>query len=107
MVEGQLELAEIEGRRLVLESTHDITERRNWEHRQEMMLAELSHRVKNTLAVVQSFASQSVRSAATRERSVVTAPQLACTVPGRSHAANGKPVSPSKTNSGKYWCWSK
>jgi PAS domain S-box-containing protein len=37
----------------------DITERKNFEKRQEVLMAELDHRVKNTLAVVQSFAQQS------------------------------------------------
>ena len=40
----------------------DITERKNWEKRQAMLLRELSHRVKNTLAVVQSVARQTLRS---------------------------------------------
>lgn len=40
----------------------DVTERKNWERRQAMLLRELSHRVKNTLAVVQSIARQTLRS---------------------------------------------
>jgi two-component system CheB/CheR fusion protein len=60
-VEADLELVEIDGRRLVMESTRDITERKTWERRQSLMVSELSHRVKNTLAVVQSFAAQSIR----------------------------------------------
>jgi two-component system CheB/CheR fusion protein len=60
-VEAQLELGAIDGKRLVLESVRDVTERRTWEKSQEMMMAELSHRVKNTLAVVQSIASQTLR----------------------------------------------
>lgn len=40
----------------------DITERKTWEKRQAMLLRELSHRVKNTLAVVQSLARQTLRS---------------------------------------------
>jgi two-component system CheB/CheR fusion protein len=39
----------------------DITERKNWEKRQAMLLRELSHRVKNSLAVVQSVARQTLR----------------------------------------------
>ncbi len=42
--------------------SQDITERKNWEKRQAMLLRELSHRVKNTLAVVQSAARQTLRS---------------------------------------------
>jgi two-component system CheB/CheR fusion protein len=61
VVQAELELAQIGGRRLVLETVRDITDRKSWERTQEMMVAELSHRVKNTLAVVQSIAAQTVR----------------------------------------------
>ena len=40
----------------------DITERKNWDKRQAMMLRELSHRVKNTMAVIQSMTRQTLRS---------------------------------------------
>ena len=40
----------------------DITERKTWEKRQAALLRELSHRVKNTLAVIQSVARQTLRS---------------------------------------------
>lgn len=40
----------------------DITERKRAEEQQTMMVAELNHRVKNILAIVQSVASQTVRS---------------------------------------------
>lgn len=43
----------------------DITERRRAEDRQRLMLNELNHRVKNTLAAVQSIAFQTLRSART------------------------------------------
>lgn len=49
--------------RLVLESTRDISERKKWEERQKLLLSELSHRVRNTLAVVQSMARQTLQSA--------------------------------------------
>jgi PAS domain S-box-containing protein len=39
----------------------DISERKRWESRQELLLRELNHRVKNTLAVVQSVARNSAR----------------------------------------------
>ncbi len=39
----------------------DITERKNWETRQAMLLRELSHRVKNTLTVIQSMTRQTLR----------------------------------------------
>ncbi|HLH51754.1 MAG TPA: chemotaxis protein CheB [Roseiarcus sp.] len=60
-VESRLVLDTIEGKRLVLESTQDITERREWEKRQRLLLAELTHRVKNTLTVVQAIATQTLR----------------------------------------------
>lgn len=41
----------------------DVTERRRAEERQQLMLNELNHRVKNTLATVQSIASQTLRTA--------------------------------------------
>jgi two-component sensor histidine kinase/PAS domain-containing protein len=41
----------------------DVTERRRAERRQRMLVNELNHRVKNTLATVQSIASQTLRSA--------------------------------------------
>jgi PAS domain S-box-containing protein len=41
----------------------DITERRHAEERQKFLLAELNHRVKNTLATVQSLVVQSIRRA--------------------------------------------
>ena len=45
----------------MLESTRDINERKSWESRQKLLLSELTHRVKNTLAVVQSLAHQTLR----------------------------------------------
>jgi PAS domain S-box-containing protein len=39
----------------------DISERKHWESRQELLLRELNHRVKNTLAVVQSIARTTAR----------------------------------------------
>ena len=43
----------------------NITERKTAEKRQRLMVDELNHRVKNTLATVQSFAVQTLRSAPT------------------------------------------
>jgi len=42
----------------------DITEKRQAMDRQQVLINELNHRVKNTLAIVQSIASQTLRSAA-------------------------------------------
>jgi len=61
IVESRIVLEKIDGQRLALETTHDITERKTWEQRQRMLLGELTHRVKNTLAVVQSIAHQTLR----------------------------------------------
>jgi two-component system, chemotaxis family, CheB/CheR fusion protein len=61
-VEARLDLEIVDGRRLVLESTHDITERKAMQERQQLLLRESTHRVKNTLAVVQSIARQTLRS---------------------------------------------
>ena len=45
----------------------DITERKQAEAHRELLLKELSHRVKNTLAALQSMAGQTLRSAASSE----------------------------------------
>ena len=49
----------------------DVTERQEaeakWENRQKLLLAELAHRVKNSLAVVQSIVSQSLRGSGARQ----------------------------------------
>lgn len=45
----------------------DSTEERRAEERQRLLIAELNHRVKNTLAAVQSLADQTLKSAATPE----------------------------------------
>jgi PAS domain S-box-containing protein len=45
----------------------DITELKRAEEQQTMMVAELNHRVKNILAIVQSVASQTMRSSGTLE----------------------------------------
>ena len=54
-----------DGNRTIAISTtiEDITERRSWERRQLLMNRELSHRVKNTLAVIQAMARHTLRSA--------------------------------------------
>lgn len=49
----------------VVRVVQDITERKAAERRQKLLIDELNHRVKNTLATVQSLASQTVRGAAT------------------------------------------
>lgn len=46
----------------------DITSRKRWEEHQRLLIHELNHRVKNTLAIVQSIATQTLRSAGTKEK---------------------------------------
>ncbi|MBA1155672.1 sensor histidine kinase [Microvirga mediterraneensis] len=45
----------------------DITDRKRWEEHQVLLINELNHRVKNTLATVQSIASQTLRNASTMD----------------------------------------
>lgn len=52
---------------LVLLAIEDITERRETARHQELLMGELSHRVKNTLAVVQSIAAQTLRHSSSLE----------------------------------------
>lgn len=47
------------------EIARDITELQRQRHHRELLIDELNHRVKNTLAMVQSFAMQTLRTAAT------------------------------------------
>jgi two-component system, chemotaxis family, CheB/CheR fusion protein len=61
IVESRIILEQIEGRQLALESIRDVTERKAWEEQQKLLLGELTHRVKNTLAVVQSIVHQTRR----------------------------------------------
>jgi len=49
----------------VVRVVQDITERKAAERRQKLLIDELNHRVKNTLATVQSLASQTARGAST------------------------------------------
>ena len=58
VVDSHIELVPGEGRRYVLESTRDITERKALESRQKLLVSELTHRVKNLLTVVQGMVHQ-------------------------------------------------
>lgn len=51
----------------VVRVVQDITERKAAEERQKLLIDELNHRVKNTLATVQSLAAQTARGAPTPE----------------------------------------
>jgi two-component system CheB/CheR fusion protein len=64
-VESQIELLKDAGRRYVLESTRDITQSKALKARQQLLLGELTHRVKNTLAVVQAMVRQTWRNSPT------------------------------------------
>ena len=66
MSEGdfKLELENATLRRLLEQAATDFAKRDSAEKLQRLILEELHHRVKNTLAIVQAIASQSVRTAA-------------------------------------------
>lgn len=70
IVESRIELVEMEGRRLVFESNRNVTERKQLELHQQLLLNELTHRVKNMLAVVQVIARQTLRSTKSHEEFV-------------------------------------
>jgi PAS domain S-box-containing protein len=63
-VDSRQELVTIGDKNFVLETNRDITERRQADQVRSLLVAELNHRVKNTLAVVQSIAAQTARSTA-------------------------------------------
>jgi two-component system CheB/CheR fusion protein len=67
-VESRLQLEAFDGRRLVLESTRDVTARRASEQRQRLLMRELTHRVRNILSVIQAVARYTLRSEAPREQ---------------------------------------
>src|SRR3712207_3440284 len=51
----------------LLSVSRDITPAKRWEEHQRLLINELNHRVKNTLATVQSLTSQTLRNAETPE----------------------------------------
>jgi two-component system, chemotaxis family, CheB/CheR fusion protein len=67
VVDCEISLLTMDGRRYALESARDVTQAKAWEKRQRLLLGELTHRVKNTLAVVQSMAHQTWRTSKSRE----------------------------------------
>ena len=67
IVESRLQLENFNGRRLVLESTRDVTARRASERRLRLLLGELTHRVRNTLAVIQAIARHTMRNSKSKE----------------------------------------
>ena len=58
-----LSARQIDELQMILLSIEDVTERKRWDERQQMLLSELSHRVKNMLATVQAIAAQTARRA--------------------------------------------
>ncbi len=60
-VEAMMQLESVDGGQLAFQSVRDITDRKAWEERQRMLWRELTHRLKNMLAVVQSIAHQTMR----------------------------------------------
>jgi PAS domain S-box-containing protein len=60
-IEASISLADVNGRKLFTVILRDITARKRAEEHQALLLRELAHRVKNTLAVVQSIAAQTRR----------------------------------------------
>jgi two-component system, chemotaxis family, CheB/CheR fusion protein len=69
-LETRIVLETMGGRRLALESTRNVTEFRQWEKSQRLLLGELTHRVKNTLTVVQAVAHQTQRNSNSTEEFV-------------------------------------
>lgn len=60
-VDSRQELIRFGDRSVVLETNRDVTERRRADDTRNILVAELDHRVKNTLAIVQSIAGQTAR----------------------------------------------
>jgi two-component system CheB/CheR fusion protein len=67
LTEAQIELVAESSSRYVLESARDVTETRALIARQSLLLNELTHRVRNTLTVVQSMVHQTWRTAGSTE----------------------------------------
>ncbi len=70
IVESRLQLEDFNGQRLVLESTRDVTAERAGERRMRLLLSELTHRVRNTLAVIQAMARHTLRNSQSKEEFV-------------------------------------
>jgi two-component system, chemotaxis family, CheB/CheR fusion protein len=62
IVDARLQLDAVDGPRLVIESTRDVTAQRGAEQRQRLLMRELTHRVRNMLTVVQAIARYTLRS---------------------------------------------
>jgi PAS domain S-box-containing protein len=66
-IEASISQAHVDGSPLYTVILRDITQRRRAEERQSLLLQELAHRVKNTLAIVQSIVGQTRRFAPPEE----------------------------------------
>lgn len=66
-IETNLSLLSDHGEGLVTSVIRDLTQRREIQEREALLMRELNHRVKNTLASVQSIVAQTLRSAPTPE----------------------------------------
>lgn len=66
-IETNLSLLSDQGSGLVTSVLRDLTPRREVQEREALLIRELNHRVKNTLASVQSIVTQTLRSAPTPE----------------------------------------
>ncbi|MEQ1669338.1 MAG: PAS domain S-box protein [Hyphomicrobium sp.] len=64
-VDSRKQVIQLGSEFVVLESDRDITERHRADEVRNLLVAELHHRVKNTLAIVQSLASQTARNSRT------------------------------------------
>ena len=62
ILETRLQLDDFGDRRLVLESTRDVTAQQAADQRQRLLMRELTHRVRNMLSVVQAIARYTLRS---------------------------------------------
>ena len=66
-IEASISQAQVDGSPLYTVILRDVTQRRRAEERQSLLLLELAHRVKNTLAIVQSVVAQTRRFASPDE----------------------------------------
>jgi PAS domain S-box-containing protein len=60
-VDCRKQLIETDGVSVILESNRDITERKKSDEIRDVLIAELNHRVKNTLSIMQTIAAQTAR----------------------------------------------
>jgi PAS domain S-box-containing protein len=76
-IEASISKVEVRGSPLFTVIVRDITQRKRWEERRSLLLPELSHRVKNSLSIVQSLVAQTRKFAAPDTFYVALSGQLA------------------------------